>query len=110
MTDLHDAFEAQNLLPAKPVGHTPGPHAVHGPYKNGDESYFEVVSPELTCLMTVSTEGTNLAEAEANARLFAAAPDLLAALKDLIDTPADQRQAKHWAAAERAIAKAEESR
>lgn len=68
-------------------GHTPGPLSVHGPYGMGEEAYFEIVTPTMTALATVHAldeDGTEAGDAEANALLYAAAPELLAALKPLV--------------------------
>lgn len=103
--------------------HTPGPYVI----TPTDGSY--VKRPEFSRYMieqdSDSTDGNSLivavilsdcalleAAAEANAALFRAAPDLLDALRRLVDLkdnrPADYEQAKPlaWAAARAAIAKA----
>lgn len=70
--------------------HTPGPWRVHpyeinvGPYNKGRD-----VGPAGRSVAQVIGEFENPTpggEAEANARLIAAAPDLLEALRDLLDT------------------------
>lgn len=50
--------------------------------------------------------GVGLAEAEDNARLIAAAPDLLAALEELCLAPNKHRPEEYWEAARAAITKA----
>ena len=47
------------------------------------------------------------AEAEANAHLISAAPDLYEALRDLVRTGGDDHMPGYWEAAEAALAKAE---
>lgn len=73
------------------VPHTPGPWTAQPRYK-GERAPFEILanhgadSPAL--ILALSHGGFNVEDANANARLIAAAPDLLAALEALLDTPA----------------------
>lgn len=60
--------------------HTPGPWRYHGFVVDSDFSGWRVYLPT-KYRRVITVEGTSAAEADANARLIAAAPDLLAALK-----------------------------
>ena len=67
------------------MSHTPGPWEVYG---NSDEglSVRSSAIPGAVCFMAWIFQDTK-GEGEANARLIAAAPDLLAALKALLTAP-----------------------
>lgn len=83
--------------------HTPGPWQYNGPTENG---WFVKISPK----REIAVEGRSDVEADANARLIAAAPDLLEALENLMgiyDTPLERRKRDkddpfYWAAIEKA--------
>lgn len=99
--------------------HTPGPWIGAGP------SFGDPLPRYTTVIVTEWEESDNLVicelpfnhhddENEANARLIAAAPELLEALKALIENVGScicydesERECKAWAMAEAAIAKAE---
>lgn len=99
--------------------HTPGPWVVGGPYPGtsvcvvvdggcGGE-YPEPPVWEPICILDQRTEGEPNQQAQANARLIAAAPELLAALKGL-ETAMVQLGKEHHrevAVARAAILKAE---
>ncbi len=60
--------------------HTPGPWTYRQAYDNGEPTAFEVDAGRGN-VATVATGAGDVDREEANARLIAAAPDLLAALK-----------------------------
>ncbi|MEN6665525.1 MAG: hypothetical protein ABFD85_16170 [Phycisphaerae bacterium] len=64
-------------------GHTPGPWVYKGFVVDSDFSGWRVYLPT-KYRRVIDVEGTSAAEADANARLIAAAPDLLAALKAVV--------------------------
>lgn len=65
--------------------HTPGPWVFEASTpSDGFECYW--VTPELLGTPLCDVRGPQNPENEANARLIAAAPDLLAALKDFVET------------------------
>jgi hypothetical protein len=95
--------------------HTPGPWVVWSPNEFGNPSIGRESGPSLAIVFRSNHE----AELEANARLIAAAPDLLAALEHAeyaltrwamyghSDRPPEQYRADEWARdARAAIAKA----
>ena len=91
-----------------PIKHTPGPWEIGA----GDENSFGIfgldgnVRPCLASVWQGHYEGDRREiEAEINARLIVAAPELLAALKSLVDPTSDRIKAYEDARA--AIAKAE---
>jgi hypothetical protein len=88
--------------------HTPGPWSHAGPSDIGRDGYSIYASGPLAYTAGPSDYGD---AAEANARLIAASPELLVALRDLMDAEGgepgmteDQKAA--WLQAEAAIAKA----
>lgn len=106
---------------AHTIQHTPGPWRIEDPMP----ASFSVMAPdrpghpnEYRIIASVDTDvecGILLQEAEANARLIAAAPDLLAALQGLMGAEwrpktgplqYDSLREDAWAAADAAIAKA----
>jgi len=107
----------QNVTTSKPAQHTPGSWAVtgtsvHSQARNGQNWICQGPND--------SPAAPPLAEREANARLIAAAPDLLAALRELIehsyspmsgdpatDVPLQRKHNAALAGARAAIAKAE---
>ena len=94
--------------------HTPGPWAA----VNNNDMYWQINDAEGRQLVDAlaswflrnSTnkpeEEEDWATSEANARLIAAAPELLAALRDLAEHYSDDRYDPLWSAARAAIAKA----
>lgn len=91
--------------------HTPGPWSVQV-----REYSFRVVDSRALLFdnsrlcdvvhWSSSNRGPNRQEAHANASLFAAAPDLLAALQAIMAGVAGCQREPHWEAARAAIAKA----
>ena len=89
--------------------HTPGPWRIGTTPPNGEQT----IGTQQGLMVAVATTGANT-PTEANARLIAAAPDLLEALKACIPhlerddhhTDALSRERPHYAAARAAIAKA----
>lgn len=73
------------VLSGESVKHTPGPWALAGAYRGGRDTIKSVCKgfPEQWVAQALPIQG-NRAEREANARLIAAAPDLLEALGDLM--------------------------
>jgi len=63
--------------------HTPGPWKVEWPFEGGALITADDGHGELAQVKTRYSKTNNLEEAEANARLIAAAPDLLEAICDL---------------------------
>ena len=67
-------------------GHTPGPWRVNWLFTAPDESQYDILAPRNDTTkythQVVCTMRATAANAEANARLIAAAPELLAALKE----------------------------
>lgn len=61
-------------------GHTKGPWVAHRMHTGG----FDIMDPRDRDVVTVYGGGVELESLEANARLIAAAPDLLEALKTLL--------------------------
>ena len=89
--------------------HTPGPWAVH-PVKAQVDAFSPHPIP--VCQMLWPTTERSEDETEANARLIAAAPDLLEALKGLHDDLAEYQRINniggydnHWMVAARAAIK-----
>ena len=90
--------------------HTPGPweavegNAHHGPFVTdiGDRTICDLYTLDGADRPAVFRPE----EAEANARLIAAAPDLLAALEELCLAPNKHRPEEYWEDARAAIAKA----
>ena len=60
--------------------HTPGPWQMVG----NEDGYLELIAPGPRRLGVFSKRGFSYRERKANARLIAAAPELLAALRDVI--------------------------
>jgi len=100
-------------------GHTPGPWSVpHFAVPEGNCQCGYVLTDHLmgaVCKVYASGEGDDwashgdnpkFAEAVANARLIAAAPELLKALVDLVNSFEKHRPKELWDAARAAIAKA----
>ena len=93
--------------------HTPGPWELsEGVYKDGFGTYRRIEQVEQfgdvvgsVCIRHEINHTLNEA-GEANARLIAAAPDLLAFCKQLAKRPTDYLCAEDWEALEAAIAKA----
>lgn len=94
--------------------HTPGPWVAHG-YPNGSRQIgpaepFGVVCEVWSAIGTDSADA--IAQADANERLIAAAPDLLAALQRLdridrgLDAWHEDARAEAWQQGRAAIAKA----
>ena len=95
------------------MGHTPGPWELDSESLKGD-SYTAINGEGWYELATVVTRMISGAEDSpeglANARLIAAAPDLLAALEWAVDAAgADQYESCWYATARMAIAKAKEA-
>lgn len=95
--------------------HTPGPWALGQP---GAEQFEGVLVPDGKRViwapdgMEVALARDRGGETRANARLVAAAPELLEALRELLDrlydpTPCAWKASAHYSAARAAIAKAE---
>jgi len=86
--------------------HTPGPWITRGPRRvdQGDD-YAIVAGGEIIAEAFGRTSQNNFPPSAANARLIAAAPDLLAALKEVVAL--SDRKHDAWDAARAAIAKAE---
>jgi hypothetical protein len=87
--------------------HTPGPWAwVYD--GSSDYSIGEAEDPQAKAVAGVYAWGRDYDTAEANCALIAAAPDLLAALKELVaHSSCRAGDVPMWQAAEAAIAKAE---
>lgn len=72
--------------------HTPGPWKIANLYPLPDfgETY-QITAHGVPTVARVNTDyaGMGLGEGEANARLIAAAPDMLAALKNIVELQAD---------------------
>jgi hypothetical protein len=81
-------------------GHTPGPWTIQGAYIGTDDAHVAQVKGE--------GRGVNSQRAEANSMLIAAAPDLLAALEELIAEMYEfhNQNTEGWNMARAAIAKA----
>jgi len=62
--------------------HTPGPWNWHGPYMAGGFKVTALDHNDVT-MMDIYVKAETAAEAQANARLIAAAPDLLEALRKI---------------------------
>lgn len=96
------------------VGHTPGPWTVGGDSGN---AWIQPLDPAASCICDLVVSGFDrdtcetfmTAIDEANANLIAAAPDLLAALKELLTfAPSPWSEQRHAIErSEAAIAKAE---
>lgn len=94
--------------------HTPGPWTVDWDYDEGWNHHIESSPGNRICFMA-HDGADHQKQFDANARLIAAAPDMLAALKDLLAIIDAQRWGRPWAgrphaeadAALAAIAKAE---
>jgi hypothetical protein len=84
--------------------HTPGPWIYKGFVTDSDFSGWRVYLPT-RYRRVITVEGTSAGEADANARLVAAAPELLAALKGVLRVA--DRKTDEFDAARAAIAKAE---
>lgn len=94
------------------VKHTPGPFVASKGVEDEPERWQVCVDgPSMWIVATIENgaPGDTLETEGANARLFAAAPDLLAACKGLLTfaVPFDPEATKRVYAARRAIAKAE---
>ena len=89
--------------------HTPGPWKAHPIEMNCGTPYTPVAAKTLLAKVYSEAYG-NHAESEANARLIAAAPELLEAaieLKDVCNRPSAARtRAEAWRKLDKAIAKA----
>ena len=70
--------------------HTPGPWT--------QDEYGDVITPNRKTLVTegIALGGRSTPETRANARLIAAAPELLAMLKDLVDLEGPQPGNSAW--------------
>lgn len=94
--------------------HTPGPWMI---FDDGDIGSASVRTPDTTVVRSGTVKGQTIGEAMSNARLIAAAPELLAALRaisamDAITTVGSDSQVRDYLyaavnAARAAIAKAE---
>lgn len=83
--------------------HTPGPWAAF--YKNKyDEWHVAIPIPGRTSTFSLFDDGVRSENPEADARLIAAAPDLLEALREVVRI--SDRKHDAWDAAKIAIAKA----
>jgi hypothetical protein len=111
---------------SKPIEHTPGPWEVdrtvalgaYGVWADSD-GHHEQICSVLTVSFKTGDDKRKRVERDANARLIAASPDLLAALKELVeidelrrklgmqDYAKTSRTSKAWLAARAAIQKAE---
>ena len=91
------------------MSHTPGPWTCF--YKSKyDEWHVSIPVPDSTMHLALFDDGIRGENREADARLIAAAPELLAALREMCDRwdPASARPDRRiWDAAMAAIAKAE---
>lgn len=89
-------------------GHTPGPWTYRPvgdtEFRSPDSDDFCIVSPDMTCPGTVW--GGSWKDGEANARLMAAAPDLLEALIECLTCEFAVTEKTAVAKAQAAIAKA----
>ena len=85
--------------------HTPGPWILRR-HVNGPIADIYAPHDRPDCLATTAFHGWTFAEMEANARLIAAAPDMLEALEGLLDCEAFSACTECEHRAERAIAKA----
>jgi hypothetical protein len=100
----------------KKTSYTPGPWAVDDPCENnkqhgpGGEQIFKVVSERGGLIADVSSWWVDTDSARKNARLIAAAPEMLDALKNMLvdayDAPVPSVFKSHRMAAESAIKKA----
>ena len=100
------------------MSHTPGPYQVHSVPMDGDDVFHAVVAPDGIAVADIYLAGgRSAAEHMDNARLLAAAPDLLEALKecghfiagmhpDMMDHDTQQKQERIITAARFAIARA----
>lgn len=88
--------------------HTPGPWVIDGNRIRTDYIRFEGAVRGV-CVAQVDKAGVGTPQAEANARLMAAAPELLAALKDILACPNwhPEFSGSLWNNAVAAIARAE---
>lgn len=64
--------------------HTPGPWMI---FQSGNIGSAEVRTPVHLVIASGNVKGENIETAMANARLIAAAPELLEALDNLVNTP-----------------------
>lgn len=78
MSTQHPATGARNELCA---AHTPGPWYIAPNWKRGDQGFRHAIAKDSEGHGWFISFVANAAEAEANARLIAAAPELLAMLK-----------------------------
>jgi len=87
--------------------HTPGPWhiAEYGQDNDGNPKYYGIVRGDVTIANLGMSTNENAKEKAANARLIAAAPDLLAAAKTITDCVALEQWM--WDDLRAAIAKAE---
>ena len=88
------------------MAHTPGPWKVQP--GSGDSEYaFNVVAGEPgSVVLVANVAAEDHATRRANARLVASAPDLLAALRELVAAPNKKRPEHVWAEARAAIERA----
>lgn len=101
------------------VAHTPGPWIIHEPatpvnpvlgYRVGPADSPGLPAAHVMAGMATENAALRLAHAEANARLIAAAPELLRAAKNIVDCYTNELVDQHescWTDLEAAIAKAE---
>ncbi len=92
--------------------HTPGPWEFSMHYTEDGKMYsgdFHIYMPEAkgACTMNVSPAASMSTEqAYENAQLIAAAPELLAALIELVELPNKNRPERVWKQAKEAVARA----
>ncbi len=86
--------------------HTPGPwHVASDGYLSSDYGFLPIIMPFLRKANRTKHGGPS-PEAAANARLIAAAPELLLALQKLVQAPNKHRPERLWKQACNAITKA----
>ena len=94
------------------VGHTPGPWRVETLHLTGEPTAYFVIKDSITSLLRMNGPCAMYSNAEADARLIAAAPDLLQALKAVdatcpCDPDINERFQAAWDMLKAAIARAE---